>query len=354
MKIANIIISSQNGGAEQVFIDYMKILKKLDHQVCAIVKNNAPYISKINDLKINISKIHNRFGFYDFFSVKELVKILLKENPDAIIAHAGRATVIARSAIKKIKNKKIFLIAVNHSTNVKRSIGADFIFSINKPIFYKTIDAGQSPESSFVIPNAIDIEDANLNYDKIKIAQKETITIGALGRFDRTKGFDFLIKAINNLQNSHKKVILKIAGAGYFENELRSLVSNFNLSDRVEFLGWIEDKKKFFAEIDIFCLPSLNEPFGLVLLEAMKYAKPIITTDADGPKEILSHNTNAIFVKLNSETSLDSQIAQAITDLMENNDKCDQLVSNASKKLIEQFSMLSLENRLKEIFNKKI
>lgn len=352
MKIANIIISSQNGGAEQVFIDYMKILKKLDHQVCAIIKNDAPYINKINNLEINVSKIHNRFGFYDFFSVKELVKILLKENPDALIAHAGRATVIARSAIKKIKNKKIFLIAVNHSTNVKRSIGADFIFSINKPIFYKTIDAGQSVNSSFVIPNAIDIEDANLNYNKNKIAEKETVVIGALGRFDRTKGFDFLIKAIDNLKNCDKKIILNIAGAGYFEDELRFLVSNLNLSDRVNFLGWIEDKKKFFAEIDIFCLPSLNEPFGLVLLEAMKYAKPIITTDADGPKEILSHNTNAIFVKLNSEKSLDSQIAEAITDLIKNNDKCDQIVKNASKRLFEQYSMTSLENRLKEIFNK--
>ena len=120
MKIANLIVTSQNGGAEQVFLDYTRLLKKLGHDVVPIVKNDAPYANSLSSLK----KISNNFGYYDFFAIKQIIKILREENIHAIFTHAGKATVLARKAIAKIKNKKIFLIAINHSTNVKRSIGA--------------------------------------------------------------------------------------------------------------------------------------------------------------------------------------------------------------------------------------
>ena len=47
MTIANIILTSQNGGAEQVFLDYIKILQNLNYPVCAFVRDNAPYISQL-------------------------------------------------------------------------------------------------------------------------------------------------------------------------------------------------------------------------------------------------------------------------------------------------------------------
>ena len=138
MKIANIILTSLNGGAEQVFIDYMKIFEQLKHRNFAIIKNDAPYADKA---KLNSEKtllIKNNFGYYDFFAIKS-VKFFLESNEiDYVVAHGGRAMVIASKAIAKIKNRKILLVAINHSNNVKRSIGADLIISINQKIFYKT------------------------------------------------------------------------------------------------------------------------------------------------------------------------------------------------------------------------
>ena len=143
MKIVHIILTSQNGGAEQAFIDYSVALKKLGHEILAIIKNDAPYAAAVENLGITVKKVPNKLGFYDIFTVKKIHEILQEFNADAVIAHAGRSTVLARRAIAKIKNK-IFLIAVNHSMNVKRSIGADIILSVNKEIFLRTINAGQS------------------------------------------------------------------------------------------------------------------------------------------------------------------------------------------------------------------
>ncbi len=354
MKILNVILTSQNGGAEQAFIDYSRALKNLGHEVYAVLKIDAPYFEDVSALKIKIKKISNRFGYYDVFAVQNIKKFILENEIDAVISHMGRSTILVRKAIKKINaNKKIIQIAVNHSGNVKRSIGSDIIFSVNKKIFFDTVDLGQSSEHSFVIPNAIDISDA-VEFKKLSsLKNKSPIVIGAIGRLDRTKGFDLAIKALKKLTEiSDQKFVLKIAGSGYFEPVLRNLVKELGLENEVEFLGWIKNKKAFFDQIDIFCLPSQNEPFGIVILEAMKFAKPIIATDADGPKEILIDKKDALIVPLNPIEKTPKQISEAILQIINDAELMNNMVKNAAQKLREKYSYGALEKRLAEIFGR--
>lgn len=353
MKIINLILTSQNGGAEQAFLDYTKALRNLGHEVLAILKNDAPYSSEIEELGVEVKKISNKFGDYDIVAVQNIKKICQEFDADVLISHIGRSSVLARKAIKRIKNKKVFQISINHSGNVKRSIGSDIIFSVNRAIFYDTIAAGQSESCSFVIPNAIDLNDAVENFLESDLQKKEKIVIGAIGRLDRTKGFDIVIGAIKNLQKSDKNFVLKLAGSGYYEPVLRNLVKQLEIEDKVEFLGWIKDKKEFFESIDIFCLPSKNEPFGIVILEAMKYGKPIIATDADGPKEILSHEKDSLIVALNPESNVEDRLSNAILRLSKEAELPNILVKNAAKKLREKYSYAALEKRLAEIVGRK-
>ena len=60
----------------------------------------------------------------------------------------------------------------------------------------------------------------------------------------------------------------------------------------------MKDKKEFYDEIDIFLLPSIRETFGLVILEAMQYGKPIISSDCNGPHEIITSNKDGILVPI--------------------------------------------------------
>ena len=83
MTIANIILTSQNGGAEQVFLDYIKILQKLNYPVCAFIRDNAPYISQLSALNIPTQQAKQRFGYYDFFFIAKLKKFLLQEKVKA-------------------------------------------------------------------------------------------------------------------------------------------------------------------------------------------------------------------------------------------------------------------------------
>ncbi len=349
MRIVNIILTSQNGGAEQVFFDYISVLKSLNHQVLAITKEDAPYAKDVLDLGVEVKKIKNSFGDHDFLAVKKIKQILNDFKADAVIAHIGRSMVLTRKAIKQIKDKKIFLVAVNHSMNVKRSIGADLVFSVNKEIFYRTFELRQPHDKTFVISNAIDISDSIEEVDELDLARKSKITIGAMSRLDDKKGVDYLVRAIEKLRNFDQKITLKIAGEGFFKKDLENLVNDLKINDRVEFCGWIKDKKAFFKSIDIFCLTSTEETFGLVLLEAMKYRKPIIATSTHGAKEVIRDEIDGLLIDLNPRNSLDKNIAKAIKKMVENKELQNSLVENSYIRLKENFSYDSLKKNMKEI-----
>ena len=354
MKIANIVLTSQNGGVEQVFLDYCKVLQDLNHEVVAIVKPDAPYAYLAAELGVKLERIKNKFGYYDPLAIKKIATVLKQNDCDVVFAHAGRAMVLARKAIKKIKNKTVFLISINHSNNVKRSIGADIVLSVNKEILYKTIDAGQRPERSFVISNAIDVSDVELPAQRY-LSRKKKITIGALGRFDDTKGFDLLIEALKIAnKKSKKEILLKLAGSGVEENNLRQLVADLKLADKVEFCGWIADKKKFFSEIDIFCIPSRTETFGIVILEAMKYGKPIISSNSDGAKEILRNEVDALIVDGKDDRQVVQKIAEAILNLSQDSTLANSLVKSAFARLQNNFSFEMLKKCLQEILPDKL
>jgi glycosyltransferase involved in cell wall biosynthesis len=354
MKIAHIILTSQNGGAEQVFIDYIRILKNIGHENFAIIKNDAPYFSKLENLKIKTQKIVNKFGYYDFLASKKIKDFIEENKIDIVIAHAGKSMVLAHKALKKITNKKVILVAVNHSYNIKRSLCADIIFSVNKEIFFKTIDKKRTPENSFIINNAIDLEGFEPNFPENNFVGKSPIILGVIGRFHKAKGFDSAIDALKILQkNSLQKIILKIAGTGEEMANLQKKVKDLNLENEVEFLGWIADSKDFFSQIDIFILSSKIETFGLVILEAMKYGKPIIATNCDGPKEILRHEIDGLFVDIKSSEPLPNQIAKAVEKLISDEKLANNLVKNSHQRLKSRFSLEILERMLGEIFKMK-
>jgi len=352
MKIAHMILTSQNGGAEKVFIDYLKILKKIGHQNYFIIKNDAPYFKNIQNDGIDYLKISNNFGYHDFWAIKKIKNFIEKNNIEIVISHAGKSMVLARKAIKSIKSRKVILVAVNHSNNIKRSLLADIIISVNREIFYKTIDAKRTIENSFILSNAIDISDVNLVSKTLELSNKKIIKIGIIGRMVKAKGFDNVIKSLTILNQSSKiKFLLKIAGNGEEKNNLYNLVKSLNLVDSVEFLGWVENQQEFFNNIDIFILPSLIETFGLVLLESMKYRIPIITTNCDGPKEILQNEHDCLMLDLaNKNQDLPNQIASAILKLINDKDLANKLVENAFNRLQKRYSMEILERNLADLF----
>ena len=137
--------------------------------------------------------------------------------------------------------------------------------------------------------------------------------IFAAGRFVRKKGFDFLLKAIPEVLASDRRIQFQIAGDGPEFDELKKLQSELNLEDKVQFLGFRNDVPQLMKQSDLFVMPSLSEPFGIILLEAMATGTPIVTTRNNGALHLLNGET-AIFVDKASPNALASGILEAVNN----------------------------------------
>jgi len=108
------------------------------------------------------------------------------------------------------------------------------------------------------------------------------------GRYVKKKGFDLLLRAFRQLLDAGVDATLTIGGQGEELSALRQLVAALNLESSVELGVWIEDVSVALDGADIFVLPSLDEPFGIVMLEAMARGVPIVSTRTRGPIEVLN------------------------------------------------------------------
>ena len=107
-------------------------------------------------------------------------------------------------------------------------------------------------------------------------------SILTVGRLTYYKGHEVLIRAIAQLEGAQ----VFIVGQGELRHRLEALIKKLNLSNKIRLLGYCTDAEltALFATCDCFCLPSLErtEAFGVVLLEAMRYGKPIIASTIPG------------------------------------------------------------------------
>ena len=105
----------------------------------------------------------------------------------------------------------------------------------------------------------------------------EKTVFGAIGRLDRQKGFDTLIKAFRRIEDDDAE--LRIYGAGEEEAALRNLAAG---DTRIVFCGFANDPLKAYRDVDVVVMPSRWEAYGLVAIEALTAKRQLITSDVDG------------------------------------------------------------------------
>lgn len=191
-----------------------------------------------------------------------------------------------------------------------------------------------------VIPNGLNLTKYNHIENSIEFRRKFEIDLNdklivAAGILHERKGFQYLIMAMPLIESQYENIKLVIMGRdGGYGKKLKELTRQLKVEDKIIFTGFLDFKMKLMAinEAEVFVIPSLVEPFGLVALEAMAIQIPIVATKVDGLKEVLKDCKIAIMVKPYSS----QELAKAIINI----------VSNLN--LIESFSEKT-KNKLKDL-----
>ena len=110
---------------------------------------------------------------------------------------------------------------------------------------------------------------------------------GAVGRLVQFKNHETLIRAFSLALPQIGEAKLVIIGEGRLEKDLKQLVHSLDMTNHVIFSGVVPKVHRVMQALDFFVLPSVNEPFGIVLLEAMAAKVPIISSDTGGAPEIV-------------------------------------------------------------------
>jgi len=325
MRIANIMFSSGGGGIEQAAVDYAEGLRDLGHQVIAITSPKSLVNADFMELGIETHSINN-WGEWDIIAVRRLRKLLLELKIDVVIAHANRAFGLSRKAIKG----KIPLVGVVQNYNTKRYNAGDGVFTTTYDLIEVLAAQDIERERIFHIPNMVACREIPHRKER-----NTPPVIGTMGRFVAKKGFDVYIDALAILKERGVAFKAVLGGNGAESDNLKSRALAAGLDERLDFIGWVQDKKDFYTKLDIFCLPSLHEPFGIVLLEAFAFGSPIVSTDSEGPKDIITPNYDAVIVeKGNAE-----QLADALQKMLENPALADRLAANGFAKVKTKYAI---------------
>ena len=135
-----------------------------------------------------------------------------------------------------------------------------------------------------------------------------------------------------------------------YPSELRHLVRELGLQVQVRFLGHRSDIRDIVAACDVVLAPSRYEPFGMVVLEAMAQAKPVIATRAGGIPEMIEHGQHGLLIPVDDQ----SVLADSIRQLIEQPDYRLQLGRQAQQRVSEQFSAEAYKLKMMQLYQQAL
>ena len=142
----------------------------------------------------------------------------------------------------------------------------------------------------------------------------ETPLIVCAARLEREKDVQSLIAAMTEVKAAFPDVRCVVAGQGAQQKMLTAQIQETGLQGTVQLLGFRKDAHALIQAGDIFVLPSFAEPFGLVILEAMALGRPVIATNAGGPREIVEEGVTGLLVPPSDPPALAAAIRRLFAD----------------------------------------
>ncbi len=334
MKILNVMLTRGKGGLEQVFLDYNFAFRRNGISAVSVVHKKSPLILDQED---HFYKIAN-FSKYDPFALLSLWQIVRKEKPDIILTHGNRAHYLMHKIAGRIP-----LVGISHVYSFSHITKCDYIITVNKDMINNLASLGYNKSRIFHIPNMLKAR-PGIKYKKPS-SLRSTPTLGLLARLDPIKGIDIFIQAIASLKSRNIEINAIIGGDGPEYNNIKNLISHFKLEDNIKMIGWVENKEAFYNEIDILCMPSLKETFGLVILESFLYSKPVIISILPGPMEIVRHNENGLVFNTGNPDDLAEKI-----ELLAFNQNLQENLSKQAFEDLKEYSEAKISDKIASSF----
>lgn len=216
----------------------------------------------------------------------------------------------------------------------KHYLSAGKIIAVSSGVKRGLITLGVPDQKIEFVPNPIDLKMVDLQAEEVSVRlPANKINIVSVGRLHPHKGFDMLIQAFSNLNDSN--IHLSIVGEGEERRVLEDLIENHDLVDKVTLIGQHPNPFSILQQSDIFVLSSRLEGWPLVLMEAMAVGLPVVAFKCpNGPDEIIEHGTNGLLVEANDIEGLSNAMA-----LLVNREDLREVLGSNARNSITKYSV---------------
>lgn len=298
----------------------------------------TPYItSQMYDQKLgkNLRRLYGKDLISEVNRYAEMAKEIAREEEfDIVHAHDWLAFGAGINAAE-VSGKPVILHV--HSTEFDRTGGqganeevyeiertslakADKVIAVSEFTKQGIVDHyGIAPDKIAVVHNGIESypeqyedtanDQVGNGLEELRKAGKKLVLF--LGRFTVQKGADIFINVAAKVLKYRPDTVFLMVGAGELENQLIQHVAALGISDKVVFTGFLRgaNKDKVYKAADLFVMPSVSEPFGLVALESLVNGTPIIISNQSGVSEVIR---NALKVDFWDVDEMTNQIVTAL------------------------------------------
>lgn len=307
-------------------------------------------------------------GFFGF--LLSAIRAVHVGRPDILHTHNGRTTLIAVLVANvfhcRVVTTQHFLepahtVAAGLVGRVKRAVhqwvgrNVDYRICVSHAAYQKMLERDDVIASDSVnyavIHNGIDIDGYKRTVTKSKsdvyldlgIDSKSKLVVCA-ARLELEKNIDILLASFRRVIDSGTKAQLVIAGEGSQRDELERQIIELQLRKCVKMLGFRSDVPDLIAAADAFVLPSSDEPFGLVLVEAMTLGTPIVAAAAGGPLEITDNGKYGFLFEPNNPAMLAERLGLVLGPER-------RIASEAKSIATERFSARQMASHTKQAYD---
>ncbi|WP_296386379.1 glycosyltransferase family 4 protein [Winogradskyella sp.] len=324
-KIAFVIGSLSSGGAERVITNLSNSLIERYEIVIITFAKSTPFYPLDERIKVIACRESNDQPSSTFQSLKlnfhltkRIYQILKKEQVDIAIGFITSANILTTIAAKICR---IPCIISERNNPLVENVPKFWV--ILRKYFYpmadcvvlqtqgvkKIYEKKIKPHKITILPNPISSELSELRDETIP---KEKIIL-TVGRLDKNKCQEDVIKAFKDINADGWKV--QIIGDGNKKEELLTQIEDYNLTDKIEIISKVKRIDKYYNKASIFVFTSKTEGFPNVLLEAMDYGLPCISTDCNfGPSDLIEDGTNGFLVPINDDVMLKDKLTLLLND----------------------------------------
>jgi glycosyltransferase involved in cell wall biosynthesis len=279
--------------------------------------------------KKNKIKVLVRYGMTYFKYLLKLIKFVKKENIDLIYV-SGKKEIAFAYLVKLLIGtryiyhshgfnsskdiKKLYLLAIN---------SAEKIIPVSNIVNKILIEAGANIKKIEVVYNGLNLNCASrlvAETPQKLLTRDDVFTVIYVGSIQPLKGIHILLKAINILIKKELNIRLFVLGESpnsndnEYYNKLISIAHEID-SNKFVFYGFRDNIYDYIKYSDLLVLPSTEESFGMVILEAMFMKKPVIGSNIGGIPEVIDDGITGLLFRSNDEEDLANKIERLYNDM---------------------------------------